>query len=140
MCDCAMIYLLRTSVTYIWSFIKPFTAFFLEIPTGLIACWTGSTFNTTKKYVLTAFLIGITKELFIMPETFAPIVTIVKRPMSVERYFFVVLNVLPVQHAIRKAVSTYFFGYGSWVFAKECCNVFKRGSFCQFIFDINSVF
>ena len=54
-----------------------------------------------KKYVLTAFLIGITKELFIMPETFAPIVTIVKRPMSVERYFFVVLNVLPVQHAIR---------------------------------------
>ena len=27
--------------------------------------------------------------------------TIVKRPMSVERYFFVVLNVLPVQHAIR---------------------------------------
>ena len=51
--------------------------------------------------VLTAFLIGITKELFIMPETFAPIVTIVKRPMSVERYFFVVLNVLPVQHAIR---------------------------------------
>ena len=54
-----------------------------------------------KKYVLTAFLIGITKELFIMPETFAPIVTIVKRPMSEERYFFVVLNVLPVQHAIR---------------------------------------
>ena len=85
MCDCAMIYLLRTSVTYIWSFIKPFTAFFLEIPTGLIACWTGSTFNTTKKYLSTdiglftmvtmgAKVSGIIKSSFVIQLPFIPMV------------------------------------------------------------------
>ena len=54
-----------------------------------------------KKYVLTAFLIGITKELFIIPETFVFIVTIVKRPMPVEKSFSVALNVPHVQPVIR---------------------------------------
>ena len=48
-------------------------------------------------------LTGTTKELFIMPETFASIVIIAKRRMPVERYFFVVLNVHSVQHVIKPA-------------------------------------
>ena len=58
-----------------------------------------------KKYVLTAFLIGITKELFIMPETFAPIVTIVKRPMPVGKSFFAVSSVLPALPATRPVLT-----------------------------------
>ena len=52
-----------------------------------------------KKSVLIGFQIGITKVLFITQRTFAFIVTIVKRPMPVEKFFSVALNVphvLPV--------------------------------------------
>ena len=46
-----------------------------------------------KKSVLIGFQIGITKVLFITQRTFAFIVTIVKRPMPVEKSFSVALNV-----------------------------------------------
>ena len=56
-----------------------------------------------KKSVLIGFQIGITKVLFITQRTFAFIVTIVKRPMPVEKSFSVALNVLHVLHVIRPA-------------------------------------
>ena len=54
-----------------------------------------------KKSVLIGFQIGITKVLFITQRTFAFIVTIVKRPMPVEKSFSVTLNVPHVQPVIR---------------------------------------
>ena len=56
-----------------------------------------------KKSVLIGFQIGITKVLFITQRTFAFIVTIVKRPMPVEKSFSVALNVPHVLHVIRPA-------------------------------------
>ena len=56
-----------------------------------------------KKSVLIGFQIGITKVLFITQRTFAFIVTIVKRPMPVEKFFSVALNVPHVLHVIRPA-------------------------------------
>ena len=56
-----------------------------------------------KKSVLIGFQIGITKVLFITQRTFAFIVTIVKRPMPVEKSFSVTLNVPHVQPVIRPA-------------------------------------
>ena len=54
-----------------------------------------------KKSVLIGFQIGITKVLFITQRTFAFIVTIVKRPMPVEKSFSVALNEPHVQPVIR---------------------------------------
>ena len=51
--------------------------------------------------MLIGFQIGITKVLFIMQRTFVFIVTIVKRPMPVEKSFSVTLNVPHVQPVIR---------------------------------------
>ena len=56
-----------------------------------------------KKSVLIGFQIGITKVLFITQRTFAFIVTIVKRPMPVEKFFSVALNVPHVLPVIRPA-------------------------------------
>lgn len=54
-----------------------------------------------KKSALIGFQIGITKVLFITQRTFVFIVTIVKRPMPVEKSFSVTLNVPHVQPVIR---------------------------------------
>ena len=56
-----------------------------------------------KKSVLIGFQIGITKVLFIMQRTFVFIVTIVKRPMPVEKSFSVALNAPHVQPVIGPA-------------------------------------
>ena len=56
-----------------------------------------------KKSVLIGFQIGITKVLFITQRTFVFIVTIVKRPMPVEKFFSVALNVPHVLPVIRPA-------------------------------------
>ena len=56
-----------------------------------------------KKSVLIGFQIGITKVLFITQRTFAFIVTIVKRPMPVEKSFSVALNAPHVLPVIRPA-------------------------------------
>ena len=56
-----------------------------------------------KKSVLIGFQIGITKVLFKTQRTFAFIVTIVKRPMPVEKSFSVALNVPHVLPVIRPA-------------------------------------
>ena len=57
----------------------------------------------SKEVLLIGFQIGITKVLFITQRTFAFIVTIVKRPMPVEKSFSVALNVPHVLHVIRPA-------------------------------------
>ena len=56
-----------------------------------------------KKSALIGFQIGITKVLFITQRTFVFIVTIVKRPMPVEKSFSVTLNAPHVQPVIRPA-------------------------------------
>ena len=56
-----------------------------------------------RKSVLIGFQIGITKVLFITQRTFVFIVTIVKRPMPVEKSFSVTLNAPHVQPVIRPA-------------------------------------
>lgn len=63
-----------------------------------------------KKSVLIGFHIGITKILFITQRTFVFIVTIVKRPMPVEKSFSVALNVphvLPVIRPVRTLKKNY---------------------------------
>ena len=56
-----------------------------------------------KKFVPTEYPIGIIKVLSITQRTFAFIVTIVKRPMPVEKSLSVALNVPHVLHVIRPA-------------------------------------
>ena len=56
-----------------------------------------------KKSALIGFQIGITKVLFITQRTFVFIVTIVKRPMPVEKSFSVALNAPHVLPVIRPA-------------------------------------
>ena len=56
-----------------------------------------------KKSVLIGFQIGITKVLFITQRTFVFIVTIVKRPTPVEKFFSVALNAPRVLPVIRPA-------------------------------------
>lgn len=108
MSDSTMIDLLRTAIAYIRSLIQPSTPLFLEVFTGLITGWTGSTFNTAKKY----FSAGIGP--FTMITMNAEVFSIVERAF-----------VIPVG----KTVRSNFFGYCSRIFAKKCCDIFKRSTF-----------
>ena len=68
-----------------------------------------------KKFERTVFPTGITKALSTMLKTSAFIVIIVKGPMPAEKYFFAVLNVLPVQPVIKPVKTSRKSGVEGWI-------------------------
>lgn len=89
-----------------------------KVLTGLIAVWTGSTFDTAKDNLPTG--IGLLTMISVNTEIFG----------IIEGSF-----VIPV----RKAMSLYFFGDGSRILTQKSGDIFKRSPFIQFIFNVNTV-
>ena len=114
----AMIDLFWAAIADIGCLVKPVTAFFLKILTGLITGGAGSTFDATQNN----FFAGIGL-LTVIPVN-AEVTGIIKGAC-----------VIPV----RQTVCFYLFRYGSWVLAQKAGNVFKGSTFTQLVLDVDPI-
>ena len=117
--DGAVADLFCTAVTDIRSPVKSYATLFFKVSAGLITGRTGSAFDPAQDNLSAG--VGLLTVIAVATEVFG----------IIEGSF-----VIPV----RKAVGPDFFRDRGGILAQEPGNIFKRGTFVQFVFDIDTVF
>ena len=107
-----------TAITYIRRLIKSAAPFLFEILTGLVAGWTGCTFNAAEH----DFSTGI---------CFFTVIAVYTKVFGIVKSAFVI--------PVGQAVCLHLFGDGSGILTEEACDILKRSTFGKLILDVNTI-